>query len=55
MLNEPPFGLLRISIDHESGVAIEHCEQFLPSAFHKSGTSRGIDYGRLKVGFSPGG
>jgi ribosome maturation factor RimP len=47
-----PFGLLRITIDHESGVAIEHCEQ-VSRQLSRVYEVEGIDYGRLEVG-SPG-
>ncbi len=47
-----PLGLLRITIDHESGVAIEHCEQ-VSRQLSRVYEVEGIDYRRLEVG-SPG-
>jgi len=47
-----PMGLLRITIDHQSGVNIEHCEQ-VSKQLSRVFEVEGIDYRRLEVG-SPG-
>lgn len=47
-----PMGLLRITIDHESGVNIEHCEQ-VSKQLSRVFEVESIDYRRLEVG-SPG-
>lgn len=47
-----PMGLLRITIDHASGVNIEHCEQ-VSKQLSRVFEVEGIDYRRLEVG-SPG-
>ena len=51
-VDRAPMGLLRITIDCDSGVSIEHCES-VSKQLSRVYEVEGIDYRRLEVG-SPG-